>query len=419
MNVPIDTKAIRDMLFELEWTQAELAEESKLSKRTVETVLSRGTAAVESLHKIARALQVDAAVLRGLAPSAATLPPPPPPTPSPDTPAPPGRLFQLPSRLADFVGRETEVRDLVGRLRGDGGRVSLSSALTGMGGLGKTTLAVLVAHEVKDQYPDAQLFLDLQGVAERPVTAAEAMARFIRDFHPEVPKLPDTEDELLPIYRHALAGKRALLVLDNANDASQVKNLITGEKTGFIFTSRKMLALDNVLSVRLDLMSPEKSFELVRGIVGERGTDDELRRVVELCDGLPLALRVAGDFIRLKTNWTLPKYIQALETERSRWLKVGDEKSKDVDFVLKLSSAQLVRDNADLALRWHYLSDWPADFASDAAAAAWDMDPEKQELEVLDDLSELVARSMVLFDERTFRYRLHDLMKPIAAGLFA
>lgn len=208
-------------------------------------------------------------------------------------------------------------------------------------------------------------------------------------------------------------------MLDNAKDEAQVTPLITGDRTAFIITSRNALALDGMASVRVDVLPPEQSLKLLRGIVGAKGTDTELRTIADLCDHLPLALRVAGDFLRLKADWTVGKYIQALNTERLRWLKVGDDKHKDVGYVLTLSSAQLVRDNADLTLRWHYLNDWPTDFDAVAAAAAWNMDPETEELEVLDDLSELVDRSMVLFDEQTLRYRLHDLMKPIAGGLFA
>jgi hypothetical protein len=328
----------------------------------------------------------------------------------------PPTLFQLPSLLSDFVSREPEVHEMVARLCSDGGCVGLS-ALKGMGGVGKTTLAVKVAHMVKDSFPDAQLMLNLQGVAKRPMTTVEAMTRIIRDFDPTIPNLPATEDELLPIYRNTLSGKRALIVLDNAAGESQVKNLVTVEKIGFIITSRNALALDGVASVRIDVFSPEKSLELVRSIVGKKGSNDELRTVSELCGYLPLALRVAGDFLRTKPDWTLANYIDALKQERLRWLKVGDDKLKNVDYVLKLSSAQLVRDNCDLALRWHYLARWPADFVADAAAAAWKMDPKDHTF--LEDLTELVRRSLVLFDEKSSRYRLHDLMKPIAKGLFA
>jgi hypothetical protein len=286
-----------------------------------------------------------------------------------------------------------------------------------MGGVGKTTLAVRVAHEVNDHFPDAQLMLDLRGMSEQPMTAAEAMGRIVRDFHPEATNLPDTADELLTLYRSTLAGKRALIVLDNARDEEQVQHLVTvPPPVGFIVTSRTTLALDGVESVRLDVLPPEEALALLSGIVKGKGTNDELRKVAELCGRLPLALRVAGDFLRLKEDWTTPQYIAALEVERLRWLKVGSDSKKDVEAVLKLSSAQLVRDNPQLATNWHLLHTFQGDFALPAAAACWNRAPDDPG--VHRDLSDLTDRSLILFDDETCRYRLHDLMKPIAEGLF-
>ena len=323
--------------------------------------------------------------------------------------------FQLFSVLPDFIGREEELAKILKLYRADEKCIGISS-LIGMGGVGKTTIAMLIAHRIKDQYPDAQLYLDLQGVSERPVPTDEAMKRFIRSFNPTAPNLEDANFDLSSIYRSTLAGKRALIILDNAGSEDQVKHLITGDKTGFIITSRNALALSGVPSLRIKIFSDKKALELLRSIVGEKGSENELCEVAELCGNLPLALRVAGDFLRLKQDWTVSQYIAALYQERLRWLKVGNDPQKDVETVLKLSAAQLVRDDIDLATHWHYLADWPSDFATDAVAAAWDME---DDYEVLEGLSNLVDRSLVLFDEETFRYRLHDLMKPIAEGLFA
>ena len=97
------------------------------------------------------------------------------------------------------------------------------SSLRGMGGVGKTTIATKIAHRIKSKFPDAQLYIDLQGVSERPIAAAEVMKRFIRVFDPTMPHLEDANVDLATIYRSTLAGKRALIILDNAGSEDQVK----------------------------------------------------------------------------------------------------------------------------------------------------------------------------------------------------
>src|SRR6185437_10778652 len=125
------------------------------------------------------------------------------------------RLFQLPAVLSDFTGREELIREVARRLGEKVGSAALP-ALRGMGGVGKTSLAIRIAHEVKSWFPDAQLYLELRGTAdgvkECTLTPAEAMCRIIRAFHPEAIKLPDDEKELAGVYRSVLAGKRALIV---------------------------------------------------------------------------------------------------------------------------------------------------------------------------------------------------------------
>src|SRR6202000_2329813 len=105
----------------------------------------------------------------------------------------------------------------------------------------------------------------------------------IRFFYPEMLHVATNPAELLSTYRNALRGRRALIVLDNALGEAQVKELIAGEKTGFLVTSRNALALDCVVSISLDTLSLEESFALLRGIVGEKGLDREIKKVAELC----------------------------------------------------------------------------------------------------------------------------------------
>ena len=258
------------------------------------------------------------------------------------------RLFQLPPVPPDFIGREELIRDLTRRLGEDAGRAPLA-ALRGMGGAGKTSLAIRVAHEVKTWFPDAQLYLKLRGTAdgvkEHALTPAEAMTQVIRAFRPDAINLPEDEDALAGIYRGDLAGKRALILLDNAATEAQLRPLLSAPRpVRFLITSRHVQALDGVESIHVEGLPPEEAFSLLRRILGHRGTRHELQEIARLCAQLPLALRVAGDFLRLKEDWPVSRYVTALESEPHRWLKVGADPEKDVEAVLKLSAAQLVRD---------------------------------------------------------------------------
>jgi hypothetical protein len=330
------------------------------------------------------------------------------------------RLFQLPPIPSEFTGREEEIRDLRRRLGEDTGSAPVA-ALRGMGGAGKTSLAIRVAHEAKSWFSDAQLYVKLRGTAdgvkEHAVTPAEAMRQVIRAFRPDATNLPEDEDLLAGVYRGDLAGKRALIVLDNASNEAQVRPLLNAAlPVRFLITSRHALALDGVEPIHVEGLPPEEAFSLLRRIMGHRGTRLELQELVRLCARLPLALRVAGDFLRLKNDWPVSRYIAALKSEPHRWLKVGVDPEKDVEAVLKLSSAQLVRDSVERGTRWHLLHIFEGDFDLPAAAAAWNV--AENDLGVLSDLSDLENRSLITFDRSTRRYHLHDLLRPIAEGLF-
>ena len=326
------------------------------------------------------------------------------------------RLFQLPAALTDFVGRMEDKEKIVARLSG-GEKVGLWTAFRGMGGIGKTSFAVVVAHAVKHLYPDAQLFLELRGVSDLPMTAVDAMSRIIRDFHPETGKLPDTVEELQPLYLSVLSGKRALVVLDNAKDESQVKPpLAAGPPVAFLITSRNALRLDNVECVRLDMLPPVDALALLRKIVGEKGTDDELNEVAELCGRLPLALRVAGSYLQTYEDCEVAEYVRDLKSFGLEQLQKGvTDKDQDVELVLSHSARALVRDNPERAARWQMLSVFPANFSPSATMGIWELD----EQIAMDELRSLSVRSLVEYDGPTQRYSLHELLRPVAGEAFA
>jgi len=326
--------------------------------------------------------------------------------------APVSPLHQLPADLADFTGREGEVGELVALLGGEAGGATIS-AIGGMGGVGKTALAVHVAHKVAAQYPDGQIVVEMGGTAERPLTPVEAMGQVVHAFQPEV-RLPDEPNEVTALYRTTLEGRRVLLLLDNAANSAQVRPLVVPAGCGLVVTSRRGLSLPGLRHFDLDALPVEEACALLQTIVGQgRATDEELGAIVGLCGRLPLALRVAGDFLVVQPDWSTAEYAQALANERERLARLKHE-DLDVGAVLGLSAAQLVREQPELAARWQMLSVFPAPFGRSAVAAVWGV----EEGEARDGLSELAARSLVLYEREGGLYRLHDLMRLVAEDAF-
>jgi len=327
-------------------------------------------------------------------------------------PAYPPHPRQLPADLADFTGREDEVRDLAALL-GQGAAGATISAIGGMGGVGKTALAVHVAHQVAARYPDGQVVVEMGGTSERPLTPVEAMGRVVHAFQPEL-RLPDDPYEVAALYRTILDGRQALLLLDNAANSAQVRPLVVPAGCGLVVTSRHNISLPGLRHFDLDALPEGEACALLRTIVGRRrATGEELGTIVGLCGRLPLALRVAGDFLVVHPDWSAGEYARALADERERLARLKHE-DLDVGAALGLSAAQLVRERADLAARWQMLSVFPAPFERSAVAAVWGV----EEGEARDGLSELAARSLVLHEREGGLYRLHDLMRLVAEDAF-
>ena len=325
----------------------------------------------------------------------------------------PSPLHQLPADIADFAGRRQQVEALVELLSASGGRAAIS-AIDGMGGLGKTTLAVHVAHRLKESYPDAQIVVDMAGTSAAPLSAEQALARVIRVFEP-VAQLPEGAAELQSIFLHVLYGKRALLIFDNALDGNQVAPLLPPGSCGLIVTSRRRIAVTGLGRVDLDLLAPNEATDLLRSIVGEeRAGSAELSRVAELCGLLPLALRVAGMFLAASPHWSVADYITALADEHDRLTHLQMEGNAELNVAasLALSVRELRREHPDLADRWHELAVFPSGFDTDAVATVWG----QPAAAIRDALGRLLSRSMVLYDGAQQRWRLHDLMRDLAGG---
>ncbi|MEV4560380.1 BTAD domain-containing putative transcriptional regulator, partial [Kitasatospora sp. NPDC049285] len=207
----------------------------------------------------------------------------------------------LPHDLADFTGRAAELallREAVGR--GAAG-APLMLAVDGMGGVGKTTLAVHLAHQVTREYPDGQFFVALEGFSDTraPVPPAQALAVLLRADGLEPERIPRSLEERSSLWRARLAGRRCLVVLDDAADTAQVRPLLPGAGDSLVLVTsrRKLTALDGALALPLDVLPPGDAVALFARIAGEHRIAREPARAAEavgLCGHLPLAIRIAA-----------------------------------------------------------------------------------------------------------------------------
>jgi tetratricopeptide (TPR) repeat protein len=310
-------------------------------------------------------------------------------------------LFQLPPPPADFTGRATELAELRAAIEKGGVHIS---GLQGQGGVGKTTLALKLAAELAPNYPDAQIYLDLKGVSEKPLTAAEAMSHVLRTFHPEA-KLPEKEEDLRAQYLSVLHNKRALLLMDNAKDAAQVQPLLPPEGCTLFVTSRLFFRLRGVEPRNLDTLPVEDAMGLLLRISPR--INGEADAIAKLCGYLPLALCLAATAIAERRDLDPSDHPKKLADEKTR-LKLLAPTTQGADPSVEASitlSYNLL--DEETQKRWPMLSVFPDTFDVPAAAAVWQVGIDAAK----ETLSRLLQFSMLEWTENTKRYRLHDLMR--------
>lgn len=320
---------------------------------------------------------------------------------------------QLRPDLEDFTGRKAEVKRICAKLEAaEGGAVAIT-ALQGMGGVGKTALAMHVGWLVTAHYPDGQVLVDMQGQSPRPLDLRAALTKAARAFKPQAPE-PKDEDDAEWLYGEALRGKRALVVLDNAPDGAVLRRATPPAGCGLIVTARARVTLhDNALHEPLDMLDEPEAVDLLRAAAQGRTeiSDGEWRKIAKACGYLPLALRVAGSYLAQSPDVSAAEYLDDLQKRRLESLQLGDDRERNVWAVLRLSVERLADKDSKLAGRWRLLAAFPGDFERDAAAVVWACDTDAAR----DDLRALLRRALLLWDKDKARYRLHDLFRVIAA----
>jgi DNA-binding SARP family transcriptional activator/tetratricopeptide (TPR) repeat protein/DNA-binding XRE family transcriptional regulator len=330
---------------------------------------------------------------------------------------------QLPMECVGFTGRTGELRTL-GRILGAEGAAKTApvAVITGMGGVGKTALAVWWARRQRDRYPDGQLYADLRGHAiTGPARPLEVLTGFLAALGEPAERIPEDEGQAAALLRTRLEGRRILLVLDNALDAQQVRPLLPAAAgSAAIVTARDrmtgLIARDGAVAVVMRPLPEAEAAALLVASMGERGGGEPPEVVAELaglCAHLPLALRIAAANLAARPSYRLADYVATLASgDRLTGLAVPEDEQAAVRSAFELSCDTLKPELRRL-FRLAGLAPGPDLTAPAVAAMAGIASGQAESF-----LDRLASRN--LLDEYAHgRYRLHDLLRLYAAELAA
>ncbi|WP_181775935.1 ATP-binding protein [Amycolatopsis pittospori] len=322
---------------------------------------------------------------------------------------------QLPNAPAHFTNRTAELGLLEKLLsqEEDGGGSPTVQLISGQGGIGKTALATAWGHRLGDRFPDGHLWADLGGFSTNgPLTASEALGRFLRALGVPPAGLPADVEELAALYRTTTADRPLLLLLDNAGSTEQVLPLLPACADSLVIvTSRRRLGRlqteHRAKLVELNPFGSAHSAELLRRAVGTDRVGAEAEhagKITELCGGLPIALTTISSKLAARPKMSLEKIATELRKEYRRLATLSTKEAQSVEASFNLSYDELPSDAAALyaALGLH-----PGpDFGVGVAAASIAVRPE-----VADDLLDQLVDVGLLIDRGDDRYTFHDLAR--------
>lgn len=325
------------------------------------------------------------------------------PRPGVQRDAPPNNL---PRDIYTFTGRIPELSRLTGeRTRKDGVTVL---AIDGMAGVGKTALAVHLAHRLADDYPDGLLYLNLHGhdAQHEAMDPATALDRLLRVLGAPAPGIPSSLDERATVWRTELARRRVLIVLDDATGHDQIRHLLPGVPGCLVVvTSRRRLAgLDDIQSLSLDVLSPEDGATLLGRVIGPQRAlqADDVASVVQLCGYLPLAIQLVGNRLRHRPAWSAADLAMLLGRADRRLAEIrAGNREITVAFELSFHGLDEGQRRAFRRLGLHPGADLTPECAS-ALLGCGRANAEK----LLDDLLD----HHLIAEPRRGRYRFHDLI---------
>ncbi|GAA2525335.1 AfsR/SARP family transcriptional regulator [Winogradskya humida] len=341
-----------------------------------------------------------------------------PPAPSARPPA----LKMLPTDIGDFTGRAGYVHAVEQTFRGHPGRTAVPVVVVvGKPGVGKTTLAVHVAHQLAAEYPDGQFFADLHGRAAGRADPADVLERFLYVLGVPYSAIPQGPGERSELYRGLLSRRRTLILLDNVEDESQVMPLLPGDPGSVVLvTSQTRLSgIPGAVHIELEVFDPDQSLELLARIVGREriGAEPEAAAALAgLCGQLPLALRIAGARLSSRPKWWIAHLVDRLQDEVSR---LDELRHGGMEIRASLSlSYRSVDPAAQRLFRLLGALDFPA-FSGWVAVTLLDV-PAREAQELLDGLADaqLVETTGTGLGVHS-RYRFQDLIRVFARECLA
>jgi tetratricopeptide (TPR) repeat protein/transcriptional regulator with XRE-family HTH domain len=317
--------------------------------------------------------------------------------------------------IASFTGRAWELTELTAPVASATPQVTVR-AISGMAGIGKTALAVRAAHRLASRYPDGQIFLGLHAhtPGQQPVAAAEALAILLQTAGVEARQIPGGLGARARLWRHWLAGKRMLLLLDDAADSEQVRPLLPGTPGSLVLvTSRQELtALEDAHPVRLGVLPADEAARLLARLAARPDVDVEDPAVAEialLCGNLPLALGILGRRLRHSLAWSPADLAADLTRARDRLAQLHTESvSVAAAFDLSYQDLSDAQQRMFRRLGLHLGSDIDAW----AAAALAGVGPDDAQ-----GLLQALCHQNLITEPARGRYRFHDLIREHARAM--
>ncbi|MEV0397455.1 ATP-binding protein [Polymorphospora rubra] len=324
---------------------------------------------------------------------------------------------QLPPGDPYFTNRKVSLAELDNLLARSSATPAIS-IVAGVAGVGKTALVVHWARQMRDRFPDGELYVNLRGYdSVPPATPAQVIEGFLLALGVTANRIPGEINAQVGLFRSILHGRRILIVLDNARSAEQIRPLLPESVGCFVLvTSRSNLsglaARNGARRIRLDMLPHGEAVELMRTVIADRRIEDEadaMDAMVRRCAYLPLALRIAGERAVARSRTPLARIAAELDMERRRLdaLSLVDDETAVVRSVFSYSYRALP---AEAARAFRLLGlHGGADFG-EAASAALIGKAASDTLHVLD----VLINAHLLEEVGPGRYQFHDLLREYA-----